>query len=217
MTSQFPDDTTIEYSSPPEQRAEGTLNPQPGMIMDGDLDAGTERSGSSRTVVVLVAALAVALIAVAVGVALYVLVSRGATPAPDAAPIAEVTRAAGGGPGVEEQYSGPTGAAMYDKYVAMIDDESIFLIIPQTDEGWAYFSAFLYKIADYKAAESFGELSLEQGQEMLALEARFLALEDLQMTVDITRSDGTHFLHDGKPPAPADATASPTVTPSPSP
>lgn len=91
---------------------------------------------------------------------------------------------------------------LYDYYVAKIDDDSIFEIIPRTDEGWAYFSAFMYRVTDYKAAESIGgPLTRDQRRDLVDLNTRFVNLEDLELTVDIKRSDGTQFIHDGKPPA----------------
>src|SRR5688572_25909352 len=41
---------------------------------------------------------------------------------------------------------GQSPEAIYDKYLAMADDESIYEIIPETEEGWDYFRAFMYKI-----------------------------------------------------------------------
>ena len=139
-----------------------------------------------------------------VGGAAFFLITHKANPVAQ-----DVTPARSDAPG-EPGVATASAADMYDKYIAMIDDESIFLIVPRTDEGWAYLSAFVYKLADYKAAETIGgPLDQETADEMLALEAHFLALQDLEMTVDITRTDGTEFHHDGKPPTAAEPTPAP--------
>lgn len=90
---------------------------------------------------------------------------------------------------------------MYDAYTAMVTDQSIFDIVPATPEGADYVQAFFLAVVDYKAAESFSPLSATQKADLAALELRFLALEDLDVTIDITFSDGTRFTHDGHPPA----------------
>ena len=54
MTRQMPDDMFLENSTVTQQLPEGNLNPQPGMIMDGDLDPGRRRVRLNRTVVALI-------------------------------------------------------------------------------------------------------------------------------------------------------------------
>ena len=203
MTSDFPEDEFIESATMHQLQTEGNLNPQPGLIDPHSDLAGDSGSGSSRTAVVVLSVIGVIILAV-VGAAVYYLLAlaggRGTDDSPQAGP----------GPSGEPTVEQPSAEDLYNKYIAMADDDSIFLIIPRTDEGWAYFSAFVYKLADYKAAESIGgPLDQDSVEEMLALEARFVALQDLEMTVDITRSDGTQFYHDGQPPATTVATPSP--------
>ena len=202
MTSHFPDDPIHGNATFSEQAADVDARPQPGMIYDGDDRAG---GGGAQVnwVGVAIFTLAALVLVGLVGGAIFFLITHKANLGQDVTPASSD---ATGEPGVATS----SAADMYDKYIAMIDDESIFLIVPRTDEGWAYLSAFVYKLADYKAAETIGgPLDQETVDEMLALEARLLALQDLEMTVDITRADGTEFHHDGKPPTAAEPTPSP--------
>lgn len=90
---------------------------------------------------------------------------------------------------------------LYQHYVGRMNDGTLYEIIPDTDEGREYFLAFMYVVTDVKAAESIrGELTEEEKQYLLDLEQRFLKLEDLDVSLDITRSDGTRFVHDGTAP-----------------
>jgi hypothetical protein len=202
MTSQLPDDMFIENSKVPEQLAAGSAMPQPGIVVDGE----SPRSGSpgaGARIAVLVVGVVAALVAVA-GLAIFLLVSADGRDVAGEDPVASAPA------DVPELAPPGTAAAVYDKYIAMANDDSIFLIIPRTEEGWDYFRAFMYKITDYKVAESIGgPLTDRQFQEMQQLESRFLALDDLDLTVDITLSDGTHFVHDGQPPS-----REPAATPS---
>ncbi len=91
-------------------------------------------------------------------------------------------------------------AEMYDSYMEMKRRGKIYEIIPDTDEGRAYFTAFMYSIVDLKAAAIWGPLDAESLAELATREKHFLALEDLDLTVDITFEDGTSFTHDGHPP-----------------
>lgn len=95
---------------------------------------------------------------------------------------------------------GPSPEVLYDSYLAMANDGSIYEIIPRTDEGWDYYRAFMYKVLDYKIAEQIGGVDLAARAEMYEIERRFLNLEDLGYSVDI-KSGENHFVHDGKPPA----------------
>lgn len=98
--------------------------------------------------------------------------------------------------------SAPRDAAsdMYETYAALADDEALWEYVPQTEEGVHYYQAFLFKLMDFKVGESFERLSSEEYDELRDLEKRFLALEDLDITVEFTRSDGTVFRHDGTAP-----------------
>lgn len=192
MTQELPDDMFIENSDLPAQLAAGNAIPQPGIYVEGDGEPVAKPRNTGLTLFVV---LLVSLVVAGGGLALVALFPFGGPlfahepAAPSAGEVAPVGTQA-------------SAADMYDKYIAKTEDDSIYLIIPRTDEGWDYFRAFMYKITDYKIAESIGgPLEAEQIEEMLALEQRFLALEDLELTVDITRTDGTRFVHDGKPPA----------------
>jgi hypothetical protein len=195
MTSQLPDDMFIENSPLPAQLAAGNASPQPGIVVDEESPRRAP-SGAGANAVVVAALIGTALVALG-GVAVFWLASGS-----DEAPVEEEPVASASNES-EEIYPIPNVASTtYDRYIAMADDESIFQIIPRTDEGWDYFRAFMYKITDFKIAESIGgPLTVAQVEEMKALEARFWSLQDLDLTVDVTLSDGTHFEHDGHAPA----------------
>jgi hypothetical protein len=133
--------------------------------------------------------------------------SSEASPSDEASPTSAVSPVAEPSASPQAQGDGPPFAStlsvseMYDAYSAMVKDKSIFTIVPQTLEGVDYLQAFLFTVIDYQSAERFSPLSAEQEAELAALERRFLALEDLEVTIDITFSDGTNFTHDGLPPA----------------
>lgn len=128
------------------------------------------------------------------------------TVAPTSSPTADATSDATAD-ATEEATSGPPFASsmdpaeMYDAYMEMKRRGKIYEIIPDTDEGRAYFTAFMYSIVDLKAAAIWGPLDAESLADLATREQHFLALEDLDLTVDITFEDGTSFTHDGKPPA----------------
>lgn len=203
MTSQLPDDMFIENSRIAEQLAAGNASPQPGITVDADPPPRTRNPKGGAAVASAV--IGAALVAIA-GLAGFWFISSS-----DGAGVAEEPVASAPASADEPYPISDIAATTYDNYLAMADDESIFSIIPRTDEGWDYFRAFMFKIADYKVAESIGgRLTYAQVAEMRLLESRFLALEDLDMTVDITLSDGTHFVHDGHPPTlEGDAPSSP--------
>ncbi|MEB4613946.1 hypothetical protein [Leucobacter sp. M11] len=105
--------------------------------------------------------------------------------------------------------------ATYQRYVDMIDDASIFEIVPHTDAGIEYTRSFLYAYADIKSAlnimslsggatsTSPGELDARLqilGEKADEYERRFLAGEDLDVTISITRADGSVFESDGTAP-----------------
>jgi hypothetical protein len=187
--------------SPVEAGASEGAPPPPTPVVGGTGSGG----GGNRVALMVITALVAGLLIVGAGVTYFVFRASGGAPA-----AVSVTHSDGT---VETGVPVETRSAeeVYDTYIAMSEDDSIFEIIPRTDEGWDYFRAFMYKITDYKAAELFGPLDQETLQEMAALERRFLALEDLELTIDITRTDGTTFVHDGKPPAPADASPAPSA------
>lgn len=186
MSSQFPEDLFIEKSKIQAQLSAGVASPE--VIAHGTATSGDAAPVGRKNVRLLGLLAAATLVTMASALAYFVFLQPS-----EPAPPTQWT----------ETSLGPVNAAdLYDYYVARIDDDSIFQIIPETEEGWAYFSAFMYKLADYKAAEAIrGKLTDEQKQEMLALNQRFVNLQDLELTVDITRTDGSKFYHDGKPPA----------------
>lgn len=94
-----------------------------------------------------------------------------------------------------------TAAQMYDAYISMNRSGTIYRIIPNTDDGRRYFRAFMYAVTDVKIAESFsGEMSSEQARDLAEREKHFLALEDLDIDIDITHTDGTREILNGLPP-----------------
>lgn len=94
-----------------------------------------------------------------------------------------------------------TATQMYDAYISMKRDGSIYRIIPDTDDGRRYFRAFMYAVTDVKIAESIaGGLSSDEKRDLAEREQLFLALEDLDIDIDITHTDGTQELLNGLPP-----------------
>lgn len=216
MTTNLPDDMFIENANVPGMISDSDTRLQPGLGGPGSGQLGSMQPGSmppgsmqpaaqlprgataGRTTLMLVAALSAVL---AIGGAAFAFGIMRDSAAAGPQTVDERRAVAESG----EFRGGASPAELYDSYLAMSNDESIFEIIPRTDEGWDYFRAFMYKLTDYKTAEMIGgRLDSATLEEMYALERRFLALEDLELTVDITRTDGTRFYHDGKPPSPAE-------------
>ncbi|MBL3687266.1 hypothetical protein D3248_09950 [Leucobacter zeae] len=93
----------------------------------------------------------------------------------------------------------------YDTYLAAVSDDSIYDAVPGgRDVDPDYIAAFIYTLTDYRSAVRF--MSLDQDADRLAdlaeqtdeLERRFLAGEDLDVEIEITREDGTVFRSDGE-------------------
>ena len=88
-----------------------------------------------------------------------------------------------------------------DAYLTMWGDGSIAQYLPAGDEGAQYFKAFMWASADYVALDAVtGKDKPGDHEEVIELERRFLAGEDLGVEVDITLADGTRFVHDGSAP-----------------
>ncbi|WP_147441610.1 hypothetical protein [Mycetocola lacteus] len=103
--------------------------------------------------------------------------------------------------------------AMYDEYSNRLSDGSIFTIVPRTDAGLGYVRDFLTILADKKAALRFMtdpvlskastnqyELDAEiriKDDELTEVERKFLAGEDLGVTIRVTNADGSVYESDG--------------------
>ena len=104
-------------------------------------------------------------------------------------------------------FSGALGPAaevqqLADKYLEASSDGTIYDLVPggkRVDPSCI--GAFLYVLTDLKSASRFGGSTAEL-QQLLdkahAYEERFLAGEDLDTSVKITRGDGSVFESDGK-------------------
>lgn len=96
-----------------------------------------------------------------------------------------------------------TAAEVNDAYLAMWQDGSIYAYIPDTDEGRRYFKAFSWAVWDYESLDIVRQQQKPGDyKELIELEQRFLAGEDLDVDIDITLSDGTRFVDDGSAPDP---------------
>lgn len=119
-------------------------------------------------------------------------------------------RSGGGGSFTPRPDTGDTQAAQQlaqeveaiaDAYLEAQHDGTIYALVPGGDKvDPGYIGAFIYTLTDLKSASRFGGTAA-QLQELLdkaeACEARFLAGEDLDVTVRITRADGSVFASDG--------------------
>lgn len=88
--------------------------------------------------------------------------------------------------------------------------------LPHNKSSIDYYSTWLYILSDKKAAFNFGDVrqttDLNDAEayyagkidELNQLEQKFMKNQDLNVTVDITRSDGTRFTSDGKAPDQSD-------------
>ena len=101
----------------------------------------------------------------------------------------------------------------YAKYKAAISSGEMYDYVPDTDKGREYYTAFLYILIDHKSALTFVELGIddmnpaeldstidEYETKLDELLDTFLANEDLDADIKITRSDGTVFESDGSAP-----------------
>lgn len=93
-----------------------------------------------------------------------------------------------------------------EKYLAATQDGSILELVPggaSVDPD--YVSAYLYVLTDLRSAVRFTPPSLENAQQLSEYaadvrehERRFLAGEDLDVDISVTREDGSVFESDGK-------------------
>ncbi|MGN8247080.1 hypothetical protein ACTHAM_000752 [Cellulomonas soli] len=108
------------------------------------------------------------------------------------------------------------GQRLSDTYLAKMDDGTIFEIVPQTQEGVNYAHDFLVLLADENSALLFATQTSDDPAELDAviqetrdrfdeLERMFLAGEDFDVDISITRSDGTTYTSDGNNHADDDA------------
>jgi hypothetical protein len=94
----------------------------------------------------------------------------------------------------------------YESYSQMADSDEIFTIIPATSAGIEYYRAFMAIMFDQKSAFGFMELGADStdpqelddrivalGEDLTELERKFLANEDLGVSIRIVHSDGTVF------------------------
>lgn len=199
MTENLPKELFIENSKVAKQLSQGIATPSdasrvktsatPQVIAEGEnRNPPPTVRGSLNYRQVSALAFSAAILGI-LGAVMYVVLSKPVEPAPrtewDPSNLSTVT-----------------ATALYEHYVAVMDEGTLYEIIPNTDAGRDYFTAFFFKVNDYRMVEvGGGKLSEQQKRDMIALEERFLNLQDLELSVDVTRSDGTRFVHDGKPPA----------------
>ena len=101
----------------------------------------------------------------------------------------------------------------YNTYKAASGTSEMYNYVPDTDKGREYYTAFFYILIDYKSALGFVELGIDsmnpaelastvdEYETMLdELLDTFLANEDLDTDIKITRSDGSVFESDGSAP-----------------
>ena len=101
----------------------------------------------------------------------------------------------------------------YNTYKAANGTSDMYNYAPDTDKGREYYTAFFYILIDYKTALGFVELgvdtmnpaelasTIDEYETMLdELLDTFLANEDLDTDIKISRSDGTVFESDGSAP-----------------
>ncbi|NYI59113.1 hypothetical protein [Cellulomonas soli] len=100
------------------------------------------------------------------------------------------------------------GQELSDTYLAMVDDGTIYELVPRTQEGLNYVHDFLLLLADENGALKFMTTTSDDPAELDAtiqerwdrfdeLERIFLAGEDFDVDISITDSDGTTYTSDG--------------------
>ncbi|GAA3659544.1 DUF2510 domain-containing protein [Microbacterium marinilacus] len=134
--------------------------------------------------------------------------TEGAESSPSATPTPATVYALSERPGYADMESFVTGT--YEKYLAAREDGSIRDLVPDTDDADDYINAFLLLLSDERGALRWApsgtnpdelDAIIQATRDRVAeYERRFLAGEDLGVSVRVVRSDGSVFESDGAAP-----------------
>lgn len=194
--------------APPMSSPSGGPRPSPRMSPG----APPSRHGRGWLLTLSLGAVAVAAVAVLVVTVILPRASRpGATPAQptsNAAPTSPTVYSIADRPGYSELESFVSGT--YERYLAARDDGSIRDLVPDTDDADDYVNAFLLLLSDEQNAlrwppsgtnpDELDAMIQATHDRVAEYERRFLAGEDLGVSVRVVRSDGSVFENDGAAP-----------------